>query len=197
MEEFIDGLSILMLRDTRHFVHRSIMAVTHGPYAHCGVVYTCSFSPEKTCFVECLATPKKEHERPGLSFPSPLSSLILYANTHPNCFECILMKLPVSTAQALSSWRYYKAIRHSVQYAGAQLLSNWLSCRTGMLLSRRRSNPYRWTCSEAAVRLTPLQVQHDIFKIGDFRFDEFVPSGSYPASIHRLATAAGLPSVPI
>jgi len=197
MEEYIDGLSIVMLRDTRRLSHRAIMAVTHGPYAHCGMVYTCSQSKDLSVFVECVATPKKENERPGLSFPVPLASLSLYSAAHADCYECIFIELPVTSTQAIASWRFYKAIRHSVRYAGAQLLSNWLSCRSGLLLSRRRSNPYRWTCSEAAVRLTPLQVQHDIFKIGDFRFDEYVPSGRFPASIHRLATAAGLPSVPV
>jgi hypothetical protein len=173
------------------------MHVSRGPYAHAGIAFHFSGSPHDDFFVDCRAVVNEESAQSGLSVKTPLDIYRTQAAHHAAHVETVLMPLDLSESEIADTIGLYHRFYPWVRYGGAQLFSNWIAARTPFYISRRQSCRFRWTCSEAVVRLMPVRIQTEIFHIGEFRFDEYLPSGPLPASVHRLATLAGIPSIPL
>jgi len=190
------SMSIGLIRDTSVWHNRLIMRVTKGEYAHAFVVYHNQHDSSQDIFVESQKRSSSLNASRGLSFPIPLSALRLYIAAHKHSIQSVLIQIPASPIAVADSYSYYLSKINAVRYAPLQLLSNYISARTKLLFSTSLTAKNRWTCSEAAIRLMPPSVQHSYFKVGVFRYDEYVPSGTVPASIARLATNAHLPFFP-
>lgn len=189
--EVITGFAIGWITDRRRWTHRAICRVTGGEYAHCFVIYFSSNEGTDSVYVECGAHLNESRNGSGLSAPRPLTSLKSWVHEHPKTITCCYMLLPLTKTELSQCWKSYNYYLPRVKYASAQLISNWFSCRTGILLSSRRTSEFRWSCSEAAARLCPASVQLDVLKLGTFRWDEYVPSGSQPASLLGLCMSSG------
>jgi len=190
-----EKLYLGFITDRRKLSHRVICRVTSGRYAHAFLIFVSRSQPDASCIVECKASNQEDKNGNGLTLPAPLSSQSLYVARHPFSVVAVKMLLPVSPKEVALCYDMYTQARPHVRYAGAQLFANWLSFKTRLSVYRRRSNPNLWTCSEAVVRLLPLDLQSSMFDVGTYRYDEYVPSGPAPSSLYRMAAHYGIAAI--
>lgn len=190
-------ISVILIRDNRKLSHRVICRVSGGEYAHAALGFHYPHSPARDFFVECLSSKTLHADHSGISPQRPLSELRSYAYAHAAHVSAVYFPLSVYPGEIQQTLNKISSARPLVRYASLQLLSNWLSCRTGVYLSRRSPTETRWHCAEFCVRVLPRRIAYDTFKTGVFRFDEYIPSGPHPSSMLRLLTLAGYASYPI
>jgi hypothetical protein len=179
-------LTVFYLNDRRSLIHRWINLHTGGRFAHCAIGLCCPASSWERVAFETKAANDELLGKSGLRGPFPSADLYAWKNRQARTRQIVAHSLTVSQKEADTIYFWLLTRVPRIRYAGLQLLSLAINTMFKTVITRRQTDPHRWTCSETIARALPLYYRDVALHVGEYRFDEYMPSGTHGPGLYEM-----------
>lgn len=182
MDDSLYYLKLGFSDDRKSFFSRAIRAATGGPSHAMVMVFEVKPNGQHECyqFESIMKTDANTHKG-GVRGPIPLSNLLDWVTAEEGRTLTTVPEdgyLPLSQPEAKIAVRNMRNAVHTIHYARAQLVSNFLAAVFKTRLTFGAGSQLRFTCCELPIRARVLPARvWDVMGLDDVNADELWPGG--------------------